>query len=653
MKSVKTFYRNKRRFIRLLANFLLSCFYCFIAKAQNCPPNIDFETGTFQGWTCYTGTTADVNGINVITISPSGPVNNRHTMYSYAANSGDVDPYGGFPVVCPNGSGYSIRLGNNSAGTEAEGISYQFTIPANQNVYSLIYHYAVVFQDPNHLPEQQPRMETEVMDVTDHKIISCSSFTFIPYGTILPGFFFSSNPQGDTPVWCKDWSAVTVNLNGLAGKTIRLFFKTADCTFRKHFGYAYIDVNSECSDEFVGAKFCPDDTAVNVTAPFGYQNYTWYNNSFTQVLGSQQTIRFSPPPSTGTDIAVELQPYNGYGCIDTLYAQLVDTLTITANAGRDTVSCNHSPVVIGSNAIPGYVYSWNPAAGLNNSTIANPIATPDITTSYVVFTRHDGGGCLNKDTVVVKASIIENSMQLIGKAMYCLDNGDSAVLVAQPTDSIQWYKDNLAVNGANQTRYRVSKSGAYYAMLFNKDGCSIATDKQDILIDQAKPGITYPVQYAIIDLPITLQAREFGATAEWSPGINLDDPSSFTPVFKGSTDQLYTIKIVTNTGCETVDTQLVKTVEHADIFVPGAFTPNNDGLNDLLRPTLMGMKELRYFRIYNRWGQLLFETRTSGTGWNGKYNGTALPTQVVVWIAEGIGVDGNVYSRKGTSTLVR
>jgi gliding motility-associated-like protein len=657
VKSLKTFYKNKRRFIRFDLRILLTCLCTFagylITKAQDCPPNIDFETGTFNGWTCYIGSTAAVNGENVITIYPSAPTPNRHTMYSYAANASQVDQYGGFPVLCPNGSGYSIRLGNNLPGTQAEGVSYQFTIPANQNVYSLIYHYAVVFQDPNHKPEEQPRMEIEVINVTDNRIISCSSFTFIPYGAILPGFFRSPNPQGDTPVWCKDWSAVSVNLNGMAGKTIRLFFKTADCTFRRHFGYAYLDVNSECSDEFVGAKFCPDDTAVNITAPFGYENYTWYNNSFTQVLGSQQTIRFSPPPSVGTTIAVEVNPYNGYGCLDTLYSRLVDTLTLTANAGRDAVSCNHSPVIIGANSKPGYVYNWSPAAGLNNSSIANPIATPDVTTSYIVSTRHDGGGCLNRDTVVVKASIINNSMQLLGKAIYCIGNGDSTILSVQPTDSIQWFKDDQSINGANQAQYRVTTSGVYYAALFNKDGCSITTTKQDVMIDKARPPVRYPVEYAIIDLPLELQARQFGETAEWSPANELDNPESYAPVFKGPSDQLYTITITTNTGCVTVDTQLVKTVTHAEIYVPSAFTPNNDGLNDLLRPTLMGIKELHYFRVYNRWGQLLFETKANRSGWDGRFKGAALPTQVVIWIAEGTGVDGDVYARKGTSTLMR
>jgi len=439
----------------------------------------------------------------------------------------------------------------------------------------------------------------------------------------------------------------------MAGKTIRLFFKTADCTFRRHFGYAYLDVNSECTDEFVGAKYCPDDTAVFVTAPYGYQSYTWYNNSFSQVLGSEQTIRFSPPPSAGTYIAVEVVPYSGYGCLDTLYARLIDTLTISANAGRDTISCNHSPVIIGANAKPGLVYSWTPTAGLNDPKISNPLATPDVTTSYVLATRHDGGGCLNTDTVVVKASIIDDSIRLTGKAMYCIGNGDSTILVVHPTDHIQWFKDNIAINDADQPEYRVTKSGSYYAILSNNEGCIITTDKQEVIIDKARPGIAYPVQYAVIDLPIILQARNFGSTALWSPTNFLDNAASYSPLFRSSSDQLYTVEIKTTTGCVTVDTQMVKIVAHADVYVPSAFTPNDDELNDVLRPTLMGIKELHYFKVFNRWGQLMYETKTNYVGWDGKYKGQALPTQVVVWIVEGVGVDGRVYTKKGTSTLIR
>jgi len=88
---------------------LLCLFLAQIKVDAQCPPNIDFESGTFDGWTCYTGYTAAINNSNEINISASAPsIGDRHTMYT--SNSGVMDPYGGFPVNCPNGSGHSIRL---------------------------------------------------------------------------------------------------------------------------------------------------------------------------------------------------------------------------------------------------------------------------------------------------------------------------------------------------------------------------------------------------------------------------------------------------------------------------------------------------------------------------------------------------------------
>jgi len=76
-------------------------------------------------------------------------------------------------------------------------------------------------------------------------------------------------------------------------------------------------------------------------------------------------------------------------------------------------------------------------------------------------------------------------------------------------------------------------------------------------------------------------------------------------------------------------------------------------LNDVLRPSLLGIKELTYFRVMNRWGQLVFETKEALKGWDGNLKGLLQGSQVLVWMAEGIGVDNKVYRRKGTTTLVR
>jgi gliding motility-associated-like protein len=641
--------------LKITICFLFTHLFIQHSFAQGCPPNIDFEDGTFAGWTCYTGSVAAINNQNVINLFQSGgPVGNQHTMYSAASSANETDFYGGFPVICPNGSGYSVKLGNNSGGAGAEGISYEFTIPANRNNYSLIYHYAVVFQDPNHLAFQQPRLELEITNVTDNSIINCSSFTFIPNGSALPGFYQSSNSDSTT-VWCKDWSAVTINLNGNAGKTIRLFFKTADCTFVRHFGYAYIDVNTECSDEFVGATFCRDDTAVNVIAPYGYQNYTWYNSTFTQTLGFNQQIRFEPPPQVGSVIAVQIEPYAGFGCLDTLYARLIDTLTLRARAGADALSCNATSLQLGENPRQGVIYSWSPSAGLSNPAIANPRAGPNITTQYILSVRNSGGGCANDDTVIVTASVIDSSLRVFGANNFCSTSEDSAVLVIQPVLSIQWYKDNVPIPGANGPRYRAIQAGTYFARLVNADGCNSITRSEQVFIEDPRPGIRYPEEYAIKNSPIQLEARTFGQTVLWKPPTYLDDIDITNPYFESPVENSvgYTIDITTAAGCLTVDTQVVKTIKEVKIFVPTGFTPNNDGLNDFLKPMLYGIKEFRFFRIYNRWGQLVFDMRNNQLGWNGKIAGVLQPTNSFVWIVQGVGLDNKIYTEKGSTVLIR
>jgi gliding motility-associated-like protein len=629
--------------------FLLTVSYS--ANGQSCPSNIDFENGTFSGWTCWTGRTEASGGQNLINLYPTpSPIYGKHTMYS---GNGGVDPFGGFPVNCPNGSGHSIRLGSTEAGGEAEGVSYEFTIPANDNSYTLTYNYAVVFQSPNHQDFQQPRMQIEITNVTDNTTISCASYSFIAVGTSLPGFQTSQSTDTITVLY-KDWSPVTVDLSGNAGKTIRLFFKTADCTFRRHFGYGYVDVNSECGGNFVGATFCPDDTEINVSAPYGYASYSWYDSTLTTLLGNQQVLHLTPPPPSNTTLAVKLEPYDGFGCSNTMFTRIRDSLTVTAHAGTDTLSCNMSPVQIGANAKPGLKYSWSPDIGLSNSDISNPIATPNRTTAYVVTTSTSGGGCRVTDTVVVRASIIDDSLRLIGKSMYCLNNNDSAILNVSPTTSIQWFKDDVPISRVvNQTRYKVSASGTYHALLKNDIGCSITTKKQPVVIDVAKPAITYDIEYALSNQPLTLQARQIGETVLWKPGLNLSDVRSFSPSFKGTKEQLYTIDILTKSECLTVDTLMVKIIKSVEIFVPTAFTPNKDGKNDYLRPILIGLKDLHYFRIFNRWGQLLFETKKALPGWDGVYKGITQTTQTVAWVVQGTGIDGTTYAQKGTTVLIR
>jgi gliding motility-associated-like protein len=90
-----------------------------------------------------------------------------------------------------------------------------------------------------------------------------------------------------------------------------------------------------------------------------------------------------------------------------------------------------------------------------------------------------------------------------------------------------------------------------------------------------------------------------------------------------------------------------------NIYVPRAFSPNNDGTNDLLKPILVGIQDFHYFTVYNRWGNIVFTTTDPNQGWDGTFKGVPQPVETYLWIAEGIDVNGRKIVAKGMTSLVR
>jgi len=88
------------------------------------------------------------------------------------------------------------------------------------------------------------------------------------------------------------------------------------------------------------------------------------------------------------------------------------------------------------------------------------------------------------------------------------------------------------------------------------------------------------------------------------------------------------------------------------IFVPTAFTPNSNGVNDKLRP-LGNLSSIEYFRVFNRWGSMLFQTNESGAGWDGKYKGIDQPSDTYTWMLSGKSADGESLKISGKTFLIR
>jgi gliding motility-associated-like protein len=89
------------------------------------------------------------------------------------------------------------------------------------------------------------------------------------------------------------------------------------------------------------------------------------------------------------------------------------------------------------------------------------------------------------------------------------------------------------------------------------------------------------------------------------------------------------------------------------VFVPSAFTPNKNGENDVLRPLLYNVNSLRYFKVFNRWGQEVFQTNVIGRGWDGTIKGVPQPTETYTWILECTDNNGKIIKQSGRSLLLR
>ena len=718
---------------------LLLCFIISNVNGQlipvnlDCPPNIGFESGTFNNWQCFAGFILRDGSLN---LSPTTPIEDRHTIIANSYPQA-LDPFGGFPVNCPNGSGYSVRLGNSIAGGQAESISYTFNIPSNKNDFSILYNYAVVFQNPPHQPWEQPRFTSKIYNVTDNKYIDCGSFQFVASSN-LPGFKLAPNSSN---VFYKPWSPVTVNFSGLAGKTVRLEFTTNDCAFTQHFGYAYLDVNEDCSSSpIAGSTYCGGSKSVILTAPFGFATYSWYTSDFSQLLGNNNILTVTPAPPANTQYAVIVTPYEGIGCLDTLYTTIqISQEPFNLNVLQEITGCSSGidltapPITAGST--PGLTYTYYTDL---SQTDYLPVPSK-VTTSGIYYIKGvNKSGC--NDIKPIKVNIVEPPILTITNPPgVCvpqkIDITDPSITSGSELGlTLTYWKNSAATNPLPNPKV-IDASGTYYIMGVKPRGCGIikpvnimigeipniiihnptACGKIDLtdasVITGSTPGIDYTYWIdatstsSLIDPKNINTSGTYYIRATATSGCSITRPVSVTvnpfPVFT-VTDPLtvvypvqtvditssvnqnagltytywldsltrkpasnpqainkrgrYFIRATNEFGCsiiKAVNAVIIPPPEPI-VYVPNAFTPNNDGLNDLFKIKIIGETSIIQLRIFNRWGQLVYDDPNLSHQWSGKIKGIEFPAGVYVWILSGVDTYyKKPFTKKGTITLVR
>ena len=308
----------------------------------------------------------------------------------------------------------------------------------------------------------------------------------------------------------------------------------------------------------------------------------------------------------------------------------------------------------------GLRYQWTsvPASGFDDPTLQTPTVLPDASsTTYTVVASI--GSCTEVETIVVNTD--PYPLANAGPDTTICYNTPALLHATHDGSSFSWTPVGTLANSntLNPTAYPFDTT-VYVLTTYdtlNLPGCP--KPGYDTVIVNVMPKI-HPFAgrdtLVVVGQPVQFTASG-GVAYNWSPATYLDNPGIANPlaVYGPEIDSIrYRVEVFDEIGCADtayINVKIFKTNPY--VFVPSAFTPNGDGLNDVIRPIAVGVQEIKYFRIYNRWGQMIFHTTTNEHGWDGRIKGTLQGTNVFVWVVSAIDYLGNPIFLKGTFTLVR
>lgn len=352
------------------------------------------------------------------------------------------------------------------------------------------------------------------------------------------------------------------------------------------------------------------------------------------------------------DYSLTIRDANGCEAFTTATVALNNTVTL--EAGQDVTICNGTSFKMESVSNSADLL-WTPSASLDDPTLLTPTASPSDTTKYYITATT--GVCIRLDSIQVniRPAPIANAGADIdvcfGKVFEMSGSGGVEYLWS-PSVGL-----TTAADIANPSA-KAKQNITYHLAVKDMFGCSsLQKDEVSVTVTPVVKLTAGSDTIAAIGQPIQLHAKDRNnagvTTYIWTPAGFLDDPTIANPVAILLQDQRFMITAATPEGCEGIDDILIKVYKGPDIYVPSGFTPDNNGLNDILKPIAVGIKELKFFRVFNRNGQMVFFTQQYSHGWDGRIKGVAQSTGTYVWMAEGIDYTGKTVIRKGVTTLIR
>lgn len=488
---------------------------------------------------------------------------------------------------------------------------------------------------------------------------------------VYPGFYPDFSTDGkciNSPILFTDKTKSTY---GVVSKWLWNFedpTSTSDTSNIKNPSYTYANEGSYPVQLTVfNSKGCEktiiDTVLIKLKPDFALNNDTLICNIDTVQLTAVGTGTVSWTPNLNINNQQSFTPLVSPGVTTTYYATLVesrgcaatDSVTVnvvnkvTLDAGKDTTICLTDTLSMRP-ASDGLHYLWTPSATIINDTAKYALVVPTANTVYHVVASI--GKCKAADDINVK--VVPYPLANAGRdTTICFPK--SFQLHATGGSIYSWSPPNFLNNpNISDPISSPQESIMYVVQVGDILGCpktvfDTVIVKVEKIIANAGPRDTS----IVVNQPLQLNGTG-GDIFQWSPPDGLSDPNIANPVAMLSDSQQYILKVQNISGCTAFDTINVKVFKvQPDLYVPNAFTPNGDGLNDIFKPIPIGMKSITYFRVYNRLGQLMYSTNQMNEGWDGTFKGNPQSSAVFVWIAQGKDYLNRIITKKGNVTLIR
>lgn len=376
-----------------------------------------------------------------------------------------------------------------------------------------------------------------------------------------------------------------------------------------------------------------------------------------QAVFQSNKIKITGTPSVTGVFNYTISLAGGCGLVNKNGTVIINSLpTGTIAAANSGVICEGSTVAL--TATGGNTYEWS----LNGNLIPGVSAdsySASIAGLYSVKLISDKG-CIN--SVQQTATLVLNNAPVVGYSFdkYCINTpiiftNSSITNLSGPVTMLWEFGDNEISSSESPTHTFLVEKTYAVKLTITPTNCPLIAKSlsKNIKIEVPPLAVRYPNIYAVKNTNTKLTARSIGKTYTWIPSTGLSNAATISPNFNFTAATNYVIKITNDAGCILNDSLNVLIFDQADFLVPKAFSPNNDGRNDKLLFAAPGIESFQYLRIFNRWGNLVFETSNLSVFWDGSFKGLPQPAEVYSWFAEGISKSGNKIQRNGQTLILR